>query len=75
MNAPELARFIRARSRALRDAGDSPLTTGQLADDGELLLALARIVEGHCVERAFGVPGDWGYNHSVGRALAAKEDD
>lgn len=72
MNAPQLANYIRVRSRALRHADESPVTIQQLAEDGELLLALARIVEGHCVETAFGAPGDWGYNHPVGRALAAK---
>ncbi len=26
------------------------------------------------VQQAFGAPGDWGYAHPIGRALAAPED-
>jgi hypothetical protein len=51
------------------------LTVGELADNAELLVVLARIVEGKSIERAFGRPGDWGYNHPIGRALAAKETE
>lgn len=66
-----LSNEIRARSIALRNApnGDGPLTVGVLCDDGELLTVLARIVEGMPMERAFGRPGDWGYEHPIGRAL------
>ncbi|UWZ84622.1 hypothetical protein [Occallatibacter riparius] len=73
MNCVEMSLAIRERARALRDA-DQGLTIGQLADAGELLVVLARIVEGKDVERAFGRPGDWGYSHPIGRALAARED-
>lgn len=73
MNKVELSKAIRERARKLMDEG--PVTMGDLADeDGELLICLARIVEGKPVERAFGSPGDWGYNHPIGRALAAKTD-
>lgn len=70
----ELASEIRIRARALRDAPDAPLTVGELADDGELLLVLARIVEGKSLAQAFGAPGNWGYSHPIGRALASKGD-
>lgn len=55
----------------MRDSDSTPPTVGQLGDDAELLLVLARIVEGKAVSRAFGAPGDWGYNTPIGRALAA----
>jgi hypothetical protein len=48
--------------------GDGALTVG-VCDDGELLTVLARIVEGMPIERAFGPPGEWGYEHPIGRAL------
>jgi hypothetical protein len=43
-----------------------------MASSSWFLLVLARIVEGKPVERAFGAPGDWGYEHPIGRALAQK---
>ena len=74
MNSAELIKAIRDRARELRCADRRPPTVGELADDSELLRVLARIVEGIPVERAFGSPGDWGYNHPIGKALAAKEE-
>jgi len=73
MDHVAMSKALRERARALRSCGEGePLTVGQLADDGELLLVLARIVEGKDVERAFGAPGDWGYSHPIGCALAAR---
>jgi hypothetical protein len=70
MDNVAMSRAIRERARALRNPDEKPLTVGELADDGELLVVLARIVEGREVERSFGSPGDWGYSHPIGRALA-----
>jgi hypothetical protein len=70
MDTGLLSNEIRARASRLRHF--EPSTQGQLVDDGELLVVLARIVEGMPVERAFGRPGDWGYEHPIGRALAGK---
>lgn len=71
MNCVELSKEIRRRATQLKNADETPSTIGQLADDGELLLVLARIIEGQPVGRAFGSPGDWGYGTPIGRALAA----
>jgi len=71
MNQVALAQEIYRRSRALRDAGTTHLTVGELADDGELLFVLARIVAGMELSKAFGPPGDWGYEHPIGKALHA----
>jgi hypothetical protein len=40
-------------------------------DTPELLRALARIVEGQTIYRAFGAPGDWGYGTPIGDTLFA----
>jgi len=32
---------------------------------------LARIVAGADMAKAFGAPGDWGYEHPIGKALHA----
>lgn len=44
-----------------------------LRDTKELLRVLARVAEGMPLERAFGAPGDWGYNTAIGAALAAPQ--
>lgn len=68
MNRPQLANAIRDRARGLITR---PVTVGQLADESELLRALAHIVDGVDIEAAFGCPGDWGYSHPIGKAIAA----
>lgn len=35
----------------------------------ELLLCLARLLDGRSVYQAFGAPGDWGYGTALGGAL------
>jgi hypothetical protein len=74
MNGPALAVAIRNHASILRDADQKPPTIGELADCSDLVLALARIVERstepRVIGRAFGAPGDWGYNSPIGRALA-----
>lgn len=40
-------------------------------DVAELGRVLANLIEGKSLDRAFGAPGDWGYDHPIGRALAA----
>jgi len=69
-----MSKAIRARAQQMRDADEVGLPNGALADNAELLIVLARIVEGKAIDRAFGAPGDWGYSHPIGRALAALED-
>jgi hypothetical protein len=74
MNAVELSKILRHRGAAQRDAADgvNPLTAAEMADNAELLIVLARIVEGKDISRAFGAPGDWGYNSPIGQALRQK---
>ena len=46
-----------------------------LRDVKFLLGVLAHIVDGKSVDCAFGAPGDWGYNTTIGSALAARGND
>lgn len=39
-------------------------------DVEELLRVLCRLLNGKSLEQAFGAPGDWGYEHPIGRVLA-----
>lgn len=71
MNPGLLAKVIRERADAL--ATQEPRAEQQ-SDDAELLRVLARVLEGKSIHRAFGAPGDWGYSHPVGKALAAPEN-
>jgi hypothetical protein len=75
MDAISLSIAIRSRASLLKDAGETSRTVGELEDDGELLMVLARIIEGKDIARAFGSPGDWGYNTPIGRALAGVAKD
>ena len=75
MNAVELAQTIRERACALRTVNETPMTYAEVTDGYELLMVLARIVIGMPTEKAFGRPGDWGYSHPIGRALAKKEGE
>lgn len=42
-----------------------------LRDAADLLRVLAHVVDGRPLAKAFGSPGDWGYDTEVGAALAA----
>lgn len=70
MHASMLAAAIRVKTELLESAD---IENEQHFDQVELLRVLARIVLGASVEKAFGAPGDWGYLHPIGRALAANE--
>jgi hypothetical protein len=72
MSAAVLARVVRARGELLldmsRERDDGPAAR-IMRDQAELASVLARILEGKPVLRAFGAPGDWGYDHPIGQAL------
>ena len=59
------AQLDRARDR-LRDADMDD--TG-LRESYELLLVLARVVDGKDLRKAFGAPGDWGYGNELGQGV------
>lgn len=45
----------------------------EVRDGAQLIRVLARIVDGVTIAKAFGAPGDWGYETPIGEALASKE--
>jgi len=61
----QLARVLRARAQKLTDGG-----AAEDRDNAELVLVLARLLEGKSIYKAFGAPGDWGYHTDIGKALA-----
>ena len=71
MNAALLAKAIRSKADLL--AAPESLSKDE-ADTAELLIVLARVVEGKPLSRSFGAPGDWGYGTAIGDALAAHQD-
>lgn len=69
--APErcvaLATALRAKAKRIIDSNEK--SDPEIADTGELLNVLARMVQGKGVYQAFGAPGDWGYGTPIGDAL------
>lgn len=76
MDEMELSRAIRAYASTYGpfDQEGNP-TSSATRDTGQLLLVLARIVEGKTLNKAFGAPGDWGYENPIGKALAKVKAD
>ena len=74
LNTTRLANAVREHAAALMDEADInqslPLHKA-LCDAAELVAVLARVVEGQELRRAFGAPGDWGYQTLIGAALAS----
>ena len=52
---------------------DAEQDEAALRDAATLLRVLANVVDGKPLARAFGPPGDWGYETEIGRALAAPQ--
>jgi hypothetical protein len=81
MDSAKLAAAVRdiklemgAMSVRLQDEDDFPGSDAETAlhDATGLLSVLALIVAGTPIDRAFGSPGDWGYNTAIGKALAGR---
>ncbi|WP_411887389.1 hypothetical protein [Hydrocarboniphaga effusa] len=66
------ARLDRVRA-VVREAAEENETLadadGAMLGAYELLLSLARLLDGKSLHGAFGAPGDWGYDSDIGRAL------
>lgn len=75
MNTKSLATAVRKKAAELRNVD---VTTAQedqtLRDAAELICVLARVAEGKPMAKAFGAPGDWGYETPIGEALAEPAD-
>lgn len=79
-NNAELAKVVRKMAAALNEARDTVRdlndqsdkldeAAGTMFDAAELVLCLARMLEGKDVHAAFGAPGDWGYHTAIGQTL------
>jgi hypothetical protein len=67
MNNAQLAAVLREHAEIIK--AHDPRHDDDL-DTAELVLVLARVVEGKELAKAFGAPGDWGYGTPIGDALA-----
>lgn len=76
MNIKSLSMALRNKATELSsvaaEPGEVDATTAKqdqtLRDAAELIRVLARLVEGRPIAKAFGAPGDWGYETPVGAA-------
>lgn len=57
----------KVRQVEVQNAADHDL----LRDAAELLRVLSRLMEGQVPIKAFGPPGDWGYDTELGQAVVA----
>ena len=74
MDSKKLAAAVRELKGTIDDIVDCPNATisdfdSELNDVRGLLSVLANMVEGMSTDRAFGSPGDWGYETEIGKAL------
>lgn len=72
MNTAPIATALRntaakVRQVEVQNAADHDL----LRDAAELLRVLSRLMEGQVPIKAFGPPGDWGYDTELGQAVVA----
>lgn len=78
MHKPELTQALRALQGELskdafrvRDSAPAlEAMVNRMLRAADLIGVLARSLEGHPVEAAFGVPKDWGAETDIGKALA-----
>ena len=72
MDTKNLASAVRAMAKDVDEISEdaAELDRDTLNDVRGLLKVLAHIVDGMPIDRAFGSPGDWGYNTAIGKALA-----
>lgn len=72
METGQLAAALRNKATQVRNVNTTTEAEGQtLRDAAELLRVLANVVEGKPLGKAFGPPGDWGYETEIGAAIAA----
>ena len=75
MNSNELARVLDAKAADLFHAiSDDDPKRAEKQDIADLIRVLRRIVVGIPIGRAFGAPGDWGYDTPIGKALAGQPE-
>jgi len=77
MDSKKLAAVIREMKTIVdvvvdADVPEIETVRDDLRDVKDLLGVLALIVAGTPIYRAFGSPGDWGYETAIGKALASR---
>lgn len=72
MYTNQLARALRNKASEVRNVNAVTEKEDQvLRDAADLLRVLAHVVDGKPLAKAFGSPGDWGYDTQIGQAIAA----
>lgn len=66
MDTTKLSKTLREKAEEMRREAEAENIS---CHDSELILCLARMVEGKDVYDAFGAPGNWGYGTPIGDAL------
>lgn len=71
MDTKGLAAALRNKAAEVRNVNVTTERDDQvLRDAADLLRVLASIADSNHLARAFGAPGDWGYDTAIGKALA-----
>lgn len=72
MSTGPIATALRNKASAVRNVDATTTAEDQtLRDAADLLRVLANLMEGMTPVKAFGPPGDWGYDTEIGRAIVA----
>lgn len=72
MSVVAIAAALRNKAAQLRNVNVTTAGEDQtLRDAATLLRVLANVMEGMVPIKAFGPPGDWGYDTEIGRAVIA----
>lgn len=72
MNTNQLAAALRNKSAEVRNVNVETQEDYQLLRDAaDLLRVLAHVVDGKTLAKAFGSPGDWGYDTQIGQAIVS----
>jgi len=71
MDSKKLAAAVREMKAKVDVIMDADVPEVEAVRD-DLLGVLAHIVDGKPIDRAFGSPGDWGYQTAIGAALASR---
>lgn len=71
-----IATALRNKAAELRNVNVTTAKEDQtLRDAADLLRVLAKIMEGVPTIKAFGAPGDWGYENEIGQAVIALREN
>lgn len=71
MNRQKLGQVLYTLSKRIRKDREGDV---DLEDAAHAIQALVHLLEGKPLHKAFGAPGDWGYDTEIGKALVAREE-